>query len=674
MSKGNLLENISLKYKMSIQPVFMLAAFLGMFIVNGIVMNKITNSVSDIKERYYKVAILSKDLKADVIQVQQWLSDISATRGRPGFDDGYEEAEKYYKDIKRKTDEIKELKADKKTVAILDSINTALEPYYGVGKKMAAAYIAYGPDSGNVYMSQFDSYSENMWGLADNLVKLVHGDLQNEFVAINTLITKTRKIFGVIFVLITLFLILLSWKITTSLLNPIYKLVEHLKILAQGDISKTLDMDRGDEIGDIVKAVSKMSEDFRNSLTDVSIASGEFSIASKEIVSFTEPVSAKVVDVDRLSGELVEKANGVDGYFQSISAAAEEMASEMQTVSAAIEEMSATVTEIAKTTQDEATVVETAKERSSYVSNIIATLIQSSDEIGKVIDIINDIADQTNLLALNATIEAASAGEAGKGFAVVATEVKELANQTAQATQDIALKIEDIRKNTTDVSSAIKEVSDIIERIDDMSKTVASGTEEESVTINEIASNITGAKDASQEVAQKVSEGALDITDIANSLQKVSSELKIVDDSINLVKQRSIFTSNKSDQLFETIKKFRVRENKVDINAIKKAHINWIYDFEAVESSLLKPSDVTVKGHHECALAKEIDKSGDLLRKHPLFNELDSVHKVIHSNAEKFLSEYSSGEIEIAKGINEEILSQKEKLFTLLDEIYKSLK
>jgi methyl-accepting chemotaxis protein len=158
----------------------------------------------------------------------------------------------------------------------------------------------------------------------------------------------------------------------------------------------------------------------------------------------------------------------------------------------------------------------------------IAKLGESSAEIGQVIKVITSIAQQTNLLALNATIEAARAGEAGKGFAVVANEVKELAKETAKATEDIGRKIEAIQTDTQGAVTAIAEISGIINQINDLQNTIASAVEEQSATTNEIGRNIAEASQGSSEIAQNiggVAQAAKSTAEGASNSQAAAAEL-----------------------------------------------------------------------------------------------------------------------------------------------------
>jgi methyl-accepting chemotaxis protein len=228
------------------------------------------------------------------------------------------------------------------------------------------------------------------------------------------------------------------------------------------------------------------------------------------------------------SQQMVSNAEETATQAGVVSAAAEQVSKNVQTVATGTEEMSASIKEIAKNAQDAAKVASTAVKAASVANTTITKLGESSAEIGKVIKVITSIAQQTNLLALNATIEAARAGEAGKGFAVVANEVKELAKETARATEDISQKIEAIQGDTKSAVAAITEIGMVINKINDYQNTIASAVEEQTATTNEITRNVAEAAKGSTEIAQNitgVATAAKSTTSGANDTQKASVEL-----------------------------------------------------------------------------------------------------------------------------------------------------
>lgn len=252
---------------------------------------------------------------------------------------------------------------------------------------------------------------------------------------------------------------------------------------------------------------------------------------SQSLAASAEELSATAQQLSSNSEETTAQANVA-------AAAAEQVSKNVATVATSAEEMSASVREIAKSAADAARVATQAVKVAGDTSRTVHKLGESSTEIGKVIKVITSIAQQTNLLALNATIEAARAGDAGKGFAVVANEVKELAKQTATATEDISRKIEAIQGDTSGAVQAITQISSIISQINDIQNTIASAVEEQTATTNEIARNAGEAARGSTEIAKNVatvstaaqstSQGAGSTLTAASELAKLAAELQRV--------------------------------------------------------------------------------------------------------------------------------------------------
>ena len=321
-------------------------------------------------------------------------------------------------------------------------------------------------------------------------------------------------------------LVVVSMATSRSTSRRLQDMVERFRDVAEGegDLTKRIPVTARDEIGELAKWFNVFLDRLHEMIRAIAGNAVQVASASEELNATSQQITAN-------SAETSAQADVV-------SKAAESVSQNLQTVATGAEEMSASIKEIAKNATEAAKVATSAVRVAETTTATVSKLGDSSTEIGQVIKVITSIAQQTNLLALNATIEAARAGEAGKGFAVVANEVKELAKETAKATEDIGQKIEAIQSDTKGAVQAIAEIGTVINQVNDISNTIASAVEEQTVTTNEIGRNVTEAARGTSDIAKNISgvalaaqnttQGASDSQKAASSLAAMASQLQSI--------------------------------------------------------------------------------------------------------------------------------------------------
>ncbi|WP_349642949.1 methyl-accepting chemotaxis protein [Blastococcus sp. CCUG 61487] len=281
-----------------------------------------------------------------------------------------------------------------------------------------------------------------------------------------------------------------SWVTLRSITRPVQKVKESLEALALGDLTVATGVTALDEVGQMAAALDTAQVKLREVMATVVGSADAVAASSEELSASSAQISASAEETSAQSGV--------------VSGAAEEVSRSVQTVAAGAEQMGASIREIASNAAEASEVASRAVTAAETTTATVAKLGESSAEIGNVVKVITSIAEQTNLLALNATIEAARAGEAGKGFAVVANEVKELAQETAKATEDIAQRVLAIQGDTTAAVAAIEEISSIVAQISDRQTTIASAVEEQTATTNEMSRSVQEAAGGTTQIAENI--------------------------------------------------------------------------------------------------------------------------------------------------------------------------
>ena len=439
-----------------------------------------------------------------------------------------------------------------------------------VGTKLGKASTAYEPIMlkktffgtanilGKPYLTVYDPIVDDKNVLIGILFLGMPVDEINQIIAANFSMLLLVSIILTVISLVIVCLVLLI--VINKLFAPIKNVLTMLKDISEGDgdLTKRLKISSKDEIGELATYFNIFIEKLQGIIAKIKGNTDTVASSATELSAVSTQIAANAEEMSTQTSTVASATEQATTNINSISSAAEEMSSSANSVATAIEEMSASLNEVSRNCQKELQIAAEANTHAKSSKDVMDKLGTAAKAIGKVVEVINDIADQTNLLALNATIEAASAGEAGKGFAVVASEVKELAKQTAQATQEIQKQVEDMQANTDSAIKAIESVSKVIEEVNVISQTIVSAVEQQSATVNEISSNVSGVSTGAQEVSKNVAKSATGLSEVSSTIAGVNNAVGDTAKGVVQVKTSAEELSKLSENLKELLGQFKI--------------------------------------------------------------------------------------------------------------------
>jgi len=504
------------------QKLWLFAAlFLALLIAQMFVVDGLTRQIkSDMRANADINAPMTRNfhlVQVSVIQTQQWLTDISATRGRDGLDDGFREAEAAAKELRKAVAEL--VRLDPANSARYKALLPLYQAYYDSGQRMANAYIEHGADGGNKLMAEFDATAAAIYGKVDEYMQAFER-INEQRLALQLLESRQLQwrnyLFGMGYIVL---LALLIFGARRYVITPATRLADTLQGIANGDLSHKVEVTSGDEIGDIARMTNRVVEELGEVLGKVSsqgMLISAYAQATNLVVSETaEGVAnqrqhaSEINSVMQVMNESVERIDNLSGQAQVSAIRASEEAVQGRDV---IEHNIQSINQLAQDIHDGA-------ER-------IQLLNASSANITKVLNVIHDIAEQTNLLALNAAIEAARAGDQGRGFAVVADEVRILAARTQGSAQEVKKMIEAFQDGTRGfvetMDKSQQQAGQLVEQSGKTSESLRAIAE----AVNAIRSmndQVAAATSSQKEVSTQVNARINDIVNAISDVQKKSA-------------------------------------------------------------------------------------------------------------------------------------------------------
>ena len=448
----------------------------------------------------------------------------------------------------------------------------------------------------------------------------------------------------------------LGFAISRSVAVPLSRAAWLLGRVADGDLTSDVtqaSMTRGDEVGELAHAAQSMIDALRSLVRDVTDGIRVLSSASSELSANSGRMSASGQQTAEKAHSVAAAAEEMTANMLSVSAGMEQTTTSLTGVSSATEQMTSTIGEIASNAEKARRITENANREAERISDQMSSLGQAAQEIGKVTETITEISSQTNLLALNATIEAARAGSAGKGFAVVANEIKELAQQTAAATEDIKTRIASVQTSTSQGITEVGKVSQVIHSISDLVSSIAAAIEEQATVTRDIAGNIGQASVGVREANDRVSESSQATQSIATEIAAVDEASRDMADGSEQVRVSAGDLSKLAERLQTTAARFRVSSGRHEmVRCAASAHGAWAAKLKAaIASRHLDVPVSTVRADNQCQFGKWL-YGGTLTEAETQtgnYRQCKSLHAQFHETAAKVAELALAGRKEAAE-------------------------
>jgi methyl-accepting chemotaxis protein len=367
-----------------------------------------------------------------------------------------------------------------------------------------------------------------------------------------------RRLMVIETIIVVIIALIAGFLLGKRLSAPLVATARVARKIARGDLRQRVPVQSQDEIGEVGTAINEIADYLSETVGVINTGVENLEGTTQSMFGLIENVTSSTSDTNHRSRNVAAAAEEMSVTMSHVSEAAGQSNASLQSVASGADEMASTIREIAERTERARNITETAVGNVAHASDRVSELSKASDEISRVIDVILEIAEQTKLLALNATIEAARAGEAGKGFAVVASEVKDLAQETNKATEEIRDSINAIQSSTGMTVEEIGTIKNVIGEVSDIVSGIAAAVEEQSVTTNDMASNISNSAEVVAEMNGNFTEASRTAGEIASDISEVTRAIGEVDSAMAMVDESARGLAAMSEQLRHATEKFNL--------------------------------------------------------------------------------------------------------------------